>query len=172
MAPDELFRRLDRIAGGRHAAYRIDADRRDDPRIVTAFRRVAWLLAALFLVGGGAVAEAVEVTATGGTVSTLVWWRLIVIFGIASTLFYFRWRARLGWWWAYSRLRLFSIVFPVVAVSTSLVPGLYPGWMVIEQLSFSALLLVVWWVLSREPVHTVYARPSRSSQSVRSETRP
>lgn len=168
MGWESLFRRVDRIAGGRHAAYRVDAGRRDDPRVARIFGGVGWLLAALFLVGGGAVAQAAEVTARGGSVSTIVWWRLVVIAGIASTLFYFRWRARLGWWWAYSRLRLFSVVFPVVALGTSLVPGVYPRWMVIEQVVFSALLLVVFALLSREPVKTVYARPARSPSTAES----
>ena len=42
----------------------------------------------------------------------------MVIFAIAATLFFFWFRAQAGLWWAYSRLRLFSIVFPCVAIGT------------------------------------------------------
>jgi hypothetical protein len=89
------------------------------------------------------VAEAIELARGGDDVSLVVWWRLLVIFGITTTLFYFVWRARLGYRWAYSRLRLFTLVFPVIAISTCLVPGLYPAWMVVEQVVFSGVLLLV-----------------------------
>lgn len=158
MTWESLFARVDRIAGGRHWAVRVGDAVRTDPRVVRTFRAVGWLLVVELLLGSGAVGEAVEVTATGGDLSRVVWWRLLVILGIASTLFYFLLRARAGWYWAYSRLRLFSIVFPVIAVTTCLIPGLYPGWMIAEQLLFSVVLLVIWWLLSRDPVRSGYAR--------------
>lgn len=114
---------------------------------------------AVFLVGAGAVAEAIELTVTGTAVNGVVWWRLIVIFVIAATLFYFWFRARSGLWWAYSRLRLFSIVFPCVAIGTCLIPGLYPAWMIVEQVTFSVLVLVVFGVLSSPPVREAYRKP-------------
>lgn len=51
----------------------------------------------------------------------------MVIFAIAATLFFFWFRAQAGLWSAYSRLRLFSIIFPCVAIGTCLIPGLYPS---------------------------------------------
>jgi len=161
---EQLLLRVDRLAAGRQATHRVDVAVRTDPRIALAFTRVARLLVVEFVIGGAALVEAVALSRRGERVSPVVWWRLVVIFGIATTLFYFVWRARLGWWWAYSRLRLFSVVFPVVAVSTCLVPGLYPTWMVIEQLLFSAVLLVVWQVLSTPYLRQAYARPSTPGQ--------
>jgi len=158
---EHLLLAVDRLAAGRTAAARIDEVARTDPRTRTAFTRVTWLLLAEFVIGAAAVAEAVARTRTGERVSPVVWWRLVVIFAIATTLFYFVWRARLGLWWAYSRLRLFCVVFPVVAISTCLVPGLYPTWMVEEQLLFSAVLLVVWRVLSTPFLREAYARPPK-----------
>jgi hypothetical protein len=156
----QFFHLVDRLAAGRWAACRVDEEARTDPRTLTAFRRVTWLLLVEFVIGAGAVAEAIRLTRSGDDVSPLVWWRLVVIFGIASTLFYFVWRARLGFWWGYSRLRLFSLVFPVVAISTCLIPGLYPTWMVDEQLLFSAVLLFVRRVLSSAHLRAAYARPT------------
>ena len=165
MDPERLLALVDRVAAGRWAAHRIDPALRADPRTRVAFTRVTWLLLAEFVIGGGAVVEAVLSARDGRGVSLIVWWRLVVIFGIATTLFYFVWRARLGFWWAYSRLRLFSLVFPVVAVSTCLVPGLYPAWMIAEQLLFSAVLLEVRRVLSTPHLRTAYARPARARPS-------
>jgi len=165
--PEALLRRVDRLAAGRHATDRVDDAVRDDPATRTAFTRVTWLLVAEFVIGAGAVAEAIALARSGDRVSPVVWWRLVVIFGIATTLFYFVWRARLGLRWAYSRLRLFSLVFPVVAVATCLVPGLYPRWMVVEQLLFSAVLLVVRRVLSAPGLRAGYAPAARPARVAR-----
>ena len=162
MDREQLLLTVDRLAAGRSAALRIADGARADPRTRIAFTRVTWLLLAEFVIGAGAVAEAIALSRSGDDVSPVVWWRLVVIFGIATTLFYFVWRARLGLWWAYSRLRLFSLVFPVVAVGTCLVPGLYPAWMVAEQLLFSAVLLLVRRVLSTPHLRDAYARPAEA----------
>lgn len=159
MNVEPLARILDKIAGGRHAAYRVPVSVRDDLGVRRTFTLVARLLVLVVVLGAVAVVEAILQTRGGTTVSGVVWWRLLVIFAIATTLFYFLWRAKLGYWWAYSRLWLFSIVFPVVAVSTCLIPGLYPGWMIAEQLAFSAVLLVVWRVLSAPRVRAGFAHP-------------
>jgi hypothetical protein len=164
---ERLLLWVDRLAAGRYAAHRIDEAARTDPRTRIAFTRVMWLLLAEFAIGAGAVVEAILKTRSGDEVSPIVWWRLVVIFGIATTLFYFVWRARLGYWWAYSRLRLFSLVFPVVAITTCLVPGLYPSWMIEEQLLFSAVLLLVRWVLSTPRLRAAYPRPARPPRRTR-----
>jgi hypothetical protein len=158
---ERLLLQVDRLAAGHQATHRIDDEALNDPRTRTAFIRVTWLLLAEFVIGAGAVLEAITLSRSGDHVSPVVWWRLLVIFGIATTLFYFLWRARLGLWWAYSRLRLFSLVFPVVAIATCLIPGLYPSWMVAEQLLFSAVLLLVRRVLSTPHLRAAYARPAR-----------
>lgn len=155
---ESVARRLDRFAGGRHAAYRIDREKREDPQVRRSWTVLGWLIVLLVLLGGGAVGAALDITVTGGSVSRLVWWRLLVILAIATTLLYFRWRAQRGWWWAYSRLKLFSVVFPVIAIGTSLIPGLYPGWMVAEQIAFSSVLLCMFWLLSRPPLAAAYPK--------------
>jgi hypothetical protein len=156
---ERIARILDRIGGGRHAAYRVGESVWADARTRHSFTLVARLLVLVFALGAAAVVEAILQTRAGAGVSGVVWWRLVVIFAIASTLFYFLWRAKLGYWWAYSRLWLFSIVFPCIAVSTCLIPGLYPGWMIAEQLAFSAVLVVVWRVLSAPHLRAGYAHP-------------
>jgi hypothetical protein len=157
---ERLLLWVDRLAAGRNAAHRIEDAGRTDPRTRIAFTRVTWLLLVEFVIGAGAVVEAITLSRIGDDVSPVVWWRLVVIFGIAATLLYFVWRARLGYRWAYSRLRLFSLVFPVVAIATCLIPGLYPRWMVAEQLLFSAVLLLVRRVLSAPHLRAAYARPT------------
>lgn len=156
---ERLARACDRIGGGRHAAYRVREEVSSDPRTRRTFRHVAGLLVVVFLLGSGAVGEAILQTVEGAPVSGIVWWRLMVIFLIAATLFYFLWRASLGLWWAYSRLRLFSVVFPVIAVTTCLIPGLYPAWMIAEQIAFSTVLVVIFRLLSARHLREGYTHP-------------
>lgn len=167
MDGERLFGWLDRLAAGRWATHRVDEAARVDPRTRASFTLVTWLLLAEFVIGTGAVVEAFLLARSGDRVPLVVWWRLVVIFGIAGTLFYFVWRARLGFWWAYSRLRLFSLVFPLVAIATCLVPGLYPTWMVVEQILFSAVLLVIRQLLSSAHLRAAYPRPARPPRRVR-----
>ena len=72
---------------------RVPAEAREEAPVRRAFTRVAWLLGLLVLIGAGAVGEALDLVLTGDRISGFVWWRLVVVFLIATTLFYFRWRA-------------------------------------------------------------------------------
>ena len=161
MDVEGLLLAVDRVAGGRRAAYRVDEVGRTGEPVLRGFRQVTLLLAVILGFAVGAVAGAALLHEQGNDLATVVWGRLVVILGLTVSLFYFLSRARRGWWGAYSRLRLFSLVFPVVAVTTCAIPGLYPEWMVIEQLAVAAVLLLVAVVLTSPGVATVYARPQR-----------
>lgn len=151
--------RVDRVAGGRHARYRVPRDGLVRPRTLASFRVVTWLLVAELVLGAAAVGDAAYHVAHGHRVTQLVWMRLVVIFAMTATLFYFVARARVGLWWAYSRLRLFAKIFPLVALVSSTVPGLYPGWMVVEQVAFALVLVVVAEVLSADGMRAAFPRP-------------
>jgi hypothetical protein len=157
MKAESVMLRIDRVAGGRKAALRIPDEVRTEPATRRALLVVSGCLVGELVIAAAAVAFAVAITDTGGSVPGIVWYRLVVILGLTSTLFYFVWRAWLGWVWAYTRLRLFSIVFPVIALGTSAIPGLYPPWMIVEQVLFSLVLVAVAVVLWRPQVRAAYA---------------
>ena len=161
MRAEALFLRIDRVAGGRYATHRVPEEARAAPRTRRALLTVTWWLVAELVLAAGAVGVALDVRDHGGSVSGIVWYRLVVIFGLTATLFYFVWRAGRGFYWAYSRLRLFSMVFPVVALASSAVPGLYPSWMIVEQILFSVVLLAIAVVLSSAHMRAVFAKPVR-----------
>ena len=161
MPAEALFLRIDRIAGGRYATHRVADEACTAPRTRRALLAVTWGLVAELVLAAGAVGVALDISDHGGAVSGIVWYRLVVIFALTATLFYFVWRAGRGFYWAYSRLRLFSIVFPVVAVASSAVPGLYPSWMIVEQVAFSVVLLAIAVVLSSAHMREVFAKPVR-----------
>jgi hypothetical protein len=90
------------------------------------------------------------------------------VLGITITLFYFAWRAARGFYWAYSRLRLFSKIFPIVTLVIATIPGLYPLWMTVEQVIFSFLLIGVGDLLTTD--HMRDAFPRRPAQDSARET--
>ncbi|MHB8300173.1 MAG: hypothetical protein ACYDDW_16805 [Dermatophilaceae bacterium] len=156
---------IDRLAGGRHADHTISAEMRTHPKTRRVFVAITWLLAAELLLGTAAVAVAVMIHVRGGDVPWVVWMRLVVVLAMTMTLFYFAWRAQRGFYWAYSRLRLFSKIFPVVALVTAAIPGLYPLWMITEQIVFSLILIGVADYLSTDHMREAYAKPPKAPRA-------
>lgn len=157
---EPLFRRLDRIAGGKTAAYTIPEEMREHPSTRRAFVAIAWLLAVEVLLGVGAVVVVIVLALRGSSVPWAVWMRSGVVLAITVTLFYFAWRAQRGYYWAYSRLKLFSKIFPVVTLVIAAIPGLYPFWMVTEQIVFSLILIGVSDYLSSDHMRAAFPKPS------------
>jgi hypothetical protein len=150
---------IDHFAGGRHADQTISEDMRTDPKTHRVFVAITWLLVAELVIGTLALAVPVMLRLRGDDVPLVVWMRLLVVLAMTTTLFYFAWRAQLGYYWAYSRLRLFSKIFPVVALVTAAIPGLYPLWMVTEQIFFSLILLGIAEYLSTDHMRLAYPKP-------------
>lgn len=157
MELEPLLRRLDRLAGGRSADHRVTQS--DDPRVHRAFRAITILLVSCFVLGIGTVVTALALTVRGVDVGFAVWMRCLVVLGITATLFYFLWRARAGWYWAFRRLQLFSRIFPVVALVLAAIPGLYPFWVVTEQIVFALLLIGVSDYLQSDPLRAAFPKP-------------
>lgn len=161
MDMEKLFSRVDRLAGGRQSTYVITDEMRDHPRTARSFTAILWLLVLEFLIGIAAVVVALAIAVHGEAVPWAVWMRTVVVLGMTVTLFYFTWRARLGFYWGYSRLRLFSKVFPVVTLVLAAIPGLYPLWMVTEQIVFSLILIGVADYLDSDHMRAAFPRPAK-----------
>ncbi len=67
----------------------------------------------------------------------------------------------MGYYWAYSRLRLFSRIFPIVTLVIAAIPGLYPLWMTIEQIVFSLLMIGIGDILTTDHMRETFPRPDR-----------
>nr|WP_233613899.1 hypothetical protein [Leucobacter edaphi] len=162
---------MDRIAGGRQAGVRVPDEVVQHPRTRRAFRWIGWLLAAELVIGLGAVVIAVVLALNGVEVPFAVWMRSVVVLGMTATLFYFFWRATLGWRWGYQRLRLFSQIFPVITLVMAAIPGLYPGWMITEQIIFSLIMIGIADFLTSDHMRDAFRR-SGSAESPESPDRP
>ena len=157
---------IDRIAGGRHADHTISEEMRTDPRTRRVFVAVTWLLVLEFLIGSAALVVPVMLQMRH-EVPWIVWMRLVVVLAMTMTLFYFAWRAQRGFYWAYSRLRLFSKIFPIAALVTAAIPGLYPLWMVTEQIFFALILLGIAEYLSTDHMREAYAKPPKTPRAAK-----
>jgi hypothetical protein len=160
MTLEDLLLRLDRIAGGRQAGVLISPADRTHPRTRRAFTWIMWLLVAELVLGAAAVVFAVVQAAAGESVPFAVWMRTVIVFAMTVTLFYFAWRAARGWRWAYLRLRLFSQIFPVITLVMAAIPGLYPAWMVTEQIVFSLIMIGVADFLTSDHMRMAFAAPT------------
>lgn len=156
---EQLLLRLDRLAGGRQAGIRIPDALRGHPKTRKAFVWIWWLLGCEVLLGLGAVIVAVWIAGSGGNVPFAVWMRTVVVLGMTATLCYFTWRAALGWRWAYQRLRLFSKIFPVITLVMAAIPGLYPGWLITEQILFSLVMIGIADFLTSDHMRTAFRIP-------------
>lgn len=158
---ESVLLEIDHFAGGRHADHTISEDMRTDPKTRRVFVAITWLLIVELLLGTAALAVPVLLHMRD-QVSWVVWMRLVVVLAMTITLFYFAWRAQRGYYWAYSRLRLFSKIFPIVALVTAAIPGLFPTWMVAEQIFFALILLGIAEYLSTEHMRAAYAKPPKA----------
>jgi len=158
---------IDHLAGGRLADHTISEQMRTDPKTRRVFVVITWLLVAELMLGTAALAIPVMLHLRGDDVPWVVWMRLVIVLAMTTTLFYFAWRAQGGYYWAYSRLRLFSKIFPVVALVTASIPGLYPVWMVTEQIFFSLILLGIAEYLSTDHMRQAYAKPARKPKAAK-----
>ena len=166
MNVESVLLEIDRIAGGRHADHTISEQMRTDPRTRRVFVAVTWLLVLEFLIGSAALVVPVLLQMRH-EVPWIVWMRLLVVLAMTTTLFYFAWRAQRGFYWAYSRLRLFSKIFPIVALVTAAIPGLYPLWMVPEQIFFALILLGIAEYLSTDHMREAYAKPPKTPRAAK-----
>ncbi len=159
---DRLWCRLqlDRLAGGRQAGYVIREDMLAHPDTVRSFRWIRWLLVAETVVGLAAIVVAVLLTRAGQTVPWAVWFRATVVLLITLTLYVFAWRAQLGYYWAYQRLRLVQPDLPRRDARRRRDPGLYPFWMVIEQIVFSLLMIGIGDVLTSDHMRATFPKPA------------
>ncbi|MFC4223176.1 hypothetical protein [Lysinibacter cavernae] len=150
-----------RLIGGRHAAYIVDKDLLHHPRTRRAWRAILILIAAESVVGVAALVYAFLNRDNPELVTPMVWFRGIVVLAMTLTLLAFAAVGMRGYYWAYSRLRLFSQIFPIVTLIIAAIPSLYPLWMVIEQIVFSVLMIGISDYLRSDHMRDVFPRPPK-----------
>ncbi|MGO2376719.1 hypothetical protein [Brevibacterium aurantiacum] len=159
MSKENLFAKIDRIAGGSKAGLIVPAEGLAHPKTKRAFAWITGLLAFELVLGVGAVVVAVIIAGNGEPVPFAVWMRTVVVLAMTATLFYFFWRSTKGYYWGYQRLRLFAQIFPVITLVMAAVPGLYPIWMITEQIVFSLIMIGVGDFLTGDHMREVFRKP-------------
>jgi hypothetical protein len=123
----------------------------------TAIKILTWLYA----VGAGATLVFIWFVRTNpALVDVEVWTHAIIVFGFALLLVDSTRRAAHGSRSGYRRLRIVSVVIPLVSIVLIVIPGLFPTWMKIEQSVYALVLLAVAVLASRDSVRSTFARPT------------
>lgn len=159
MSKENLFAKIDRIAGGSKAGLIVPAEGLAHPKTKRAFAWITGLLAFELVLGVGAVVVAVIIAGNGEPVPFAVWMRTVVVLAMTATLFYFFWRSTKGYYWGYQRLRLFAQIFPVITLVMAAIPGLYPIWMITEHIVFSLIMIGVGDFLTGDHMREVFRKP-------------
>lgn len=159
MSKENLFAKIDRIAGGSKAGLIVPAEGLAHPKTKRAFAWITGLLAFELVLGVGAVVVAVIIAGNGEPVPFAVWMRTVVVLAMTATLFYFFWRSTKGYYWGYQRLRLFAQIFPVITLVMAAIPGLYPIWMITEQIVFSLIMIGVGDFVTGDHMREVFRKP-------------
>ncbi|MET4159154.1 hypothetical protein [Agromyces sp. PvR057] len=159
MELEPILLKFDRLAGGRAAGVKADVELVQHPRTRRTFTWIIWLLAVELVIGVAALVVAVVLWVDGTVLAFPVWMRILIVLAMTATLFYFAWRAQVGYRWAYSRLRLFSKIFPVVTLVMAAIPGLFPFWMVTEQIIYSLILIGIADFLDSDHMRAVFRKP-------------
>src|SRR5699024_7692424 len=102
---------------------------------------------------------AIVIARAGEPVPFAVRMRTVVVLGMTTTLYNFFWRATKDFYWGYQRLRLFTQIFPVITLDMAAIPGLYPVWMITEQIVFSLVMIGVGDFLTGDHMREVFRKP-------------
>lgn len=156
---ENMLSKIDRLAGGRKADIVVSSTGLKHPKTKRAFVWITWLLAFELALGLAAVVYAVVIARAGEPVPFAVWMRTVVVLCMTATLFYFFWRATKGFYWGYQRLRLFTQIFPVITLVIAAIPGLYPVWMITEQIVFSLVMIGIGDFLTGDHMREVFRKP-------------
>src|SRR5699024_3382357 len=159
MAMEKLFSRIDRLAGGGKAGILVPSAGLELPKTKRAFAWITWLLVFELVLGLGAVVYAIVIARAGEPVPFAVWMRTVVVLGMTATLLYFFWRATKVFYWRSQRVRLFAQGFPVITLVMGAIAGLYPVWLITEQIAFSLVMIAVGCFLTGADMLGVYLKP-------------
>jgi hypothetical protein len=95
-------------------------------------------------------------------VDSEVWTHAVIVFAFAVLLLGVVRRVGTGNARALLRLRIISVVIPVVSVVLVALPDLFPTWMRIEQAGYAVLLTVVAWLARSRALGAVVRIHARS----------
>ncbi|AAO44330.1 MAG: hypothetical protein NKF39_01570 [Tropheryma whipplei] len=150
---DGFFRIVDRLCGGRPARVALDSSANKRLQVVLLLLLFDLLLTFGFFV----------YSLSGLFVHPVSAYRSAVLLCLSLGSLYFVLRARLGYVWAFGRLRLFAKIAPLIALATLAFSGLYPSWeFKLEQVLFSVILFTSSIVLESRRLIWVFFCPAKT----------
>ncbi|KAA6212947.1 hypothetical protein CP973_26880 [Streptomyces albofaciens JCM 4342] len=98
-----------------------------------AFRTAKILVGTYGALGTAVLLTVVVLAATGHEVTSFMWGRSAGVLASAAVTYWLTVLAARGKRWAYLRVRIVSVVMPVVIVAIDLIPGALPVWFIAAQ---------------------------------------
>ncbi|MGW0804317.1 hypothetical protein [Nonomuraea sp. NPDC002799] len=109
------------------------AARLNQPRTRRAFGRTKVLIAAYGALSAAVFITVVILAVTAHTVTSFMWGRSAGVLASAAVTYWLTILAARGARWAYTRVRIISIVMPFAIIAVDLIPGVTTAWFVMMQ---------------------------------------
>ncbi|TDD52634.1 hypothetical protein E1263_28910 [Kribbella antibiotica] len=104
-----------------------------------------------------AVVVVVARAATHHVVPGFLWGRSSAVLATAVIAYWLLTMAERGAYWAYTRIRILTIVMPIAIVGVDLIPGLCPGWFAAMQAVCALAIVPVAVLVNRPAVREAFA---------------
>ncbi|WP_030678607.1 hypothetical protein [Streptomyces rimosus] len=98
-----------------------------------AFRTAKMCVGVYGALSAAVLLTVVVLAATGHEVTSFMWGRSAGVLASAAVTYWLTVLAARGARWAYLRVRVISVVMPVVIVAIDLIPGALPAWFIAMQ---------------------------------------
>ncbi|WP_310725263.1 hypothetical protein [Streptomyces sp. N2A] len=103
------------------------------PRIRRDFDTVKRLVAAYGALSAAVLITVAVLATTGHPVTSFMWGRSGGVLASAAVIYWMTVLAARGTRWAYVRVRILSVLMPIVIVGVDLIPGICPPWFALIQ---------------------------------------
>lgn len=120
------------------------------PRTQRAFGTAKNLVAAYGALGAAVLLTVAVLACTGHSVTSFMWGRSGGVLASAAVIYWMTALAARGTRWAYLRVRILSVLMPIVIIGVDLIPGICPPWFALIQ-AVSALPLAAAAFVSNGP---------------------
>jgi hypothetical protein len=141
----------------------LSAEQLAQPSLRASMRCVRWLVAAFIGTNLAALTINLVYAHSSGIVTEVTWTRTFILLGAGAVLLFFANGVGRGSFKSYLYVRIESAVLLVTVIVLVAIPGLLPGWMVVQQLVCGVLLLAITIVTSATPLRAAFQRRIRTA---------
>lgn len=129
--------------------------------ITRAFGAVRKFVAAYGALSVAVLAVVVILSVNGGEVTSFMWGRTGGMFASAVVTYWLTVLAARGTRWAYTRVRIISVIVPIAIVAVDSIPGALPPWFVAMQIAGALTLVPTAFIVNRSELRAAFPKRAR-----------